>query len=104
MIRAMATPPDAEELARRYVTLWQEQMLALAADLTPLPVPHASFPEGGYFVQRSGWAAEDRFLIFTHPEMHEYVDRKAADTDRWIRGMTRLWERSQQLLADQPPG
>ncbi len=47
---------------------------------------------------------EDRFLIFTHPEMHEYVDRKAADTDRWIRGMTRLWERSQQLLADQPPG
>jgi NAD(P)-dependent dehydrogenase (short-subunit alcohol dehydrogenase family) len=43
---------------------------------------------------------DDRFLIFTHPEMQEYVERKAADADRWIRGMTRLWERSQQLLAD----
>ena len=24
----------------------------------------ASFPQGGYFVQRSGWEADDRFLIF----------------------------------------
>lgn len=43
---------------------------------------------------------DDRFLIFTHPEMQEFVERKAADPDRWIRGMTGLWERSQQLLAD----
>lgn len=44
--------------------------------------------------------AEGRFLIFTHPEMQEFVERKAADPDRWIRGMSRLWQRSQQLLAD----
>ena len=43
---------------------------------------------------------EDRFLIYTHPEMHEFVTRKADDPDRWIRGMTRLWDRAQQLLAD----
>jgi NAD(P)-dependent dehydrogenase (short-subunit alcohol dehydrogenase family) len=43
---------------------------------------------------------EDRFLIYTHPEMHEFVTRKADDPDRWIRGMSRLWQRSQQLLAD----
>ena len=43
---------------------------------------------------------EDRFLIFTHPEMQQYVERKAADPERWIRGMTRLWGRAQQLLAD----
>ncbi|BBK39362.1 hypothetical protein STAQ_44400 [Allostella sp. ATCC 35155] len=28
----MADPPDTDELARRFVTLWQEQMLAVAAD------------------------------------------------------------------------
>jgi NAD(P)-dependent dehydrogenase (short-subunit alcohol dehydrogenase family) len=44
--------------------------------------------------------AEDRFLIYTHPEMHEFVTRKAADPDRWIRGMSRLWARSRELLRD----
>ncbi|BBK34287.1 hypothetical protein STHU_49210 [Allostella humosa] len=28
----MADPPDSAALARRFVTLWQEQMLAVAAD------------------------------------------------------------------------
>lgn len=37
---------------------------------------------------------EDRFLILTHPEMHEYMSRKAGDPDRWIRGMSRLWARA----------
>ncbi|MCU1376476.1 MAG: short-chain dehydrogenase/reductase [Actinomycetia bacterium] len=36
---------------------------------------------------------EDRFLILTHPEMHELIVRKAEDPDRWIRGMQRLWAR-----------
>lgn len=40
----------------------------------------------------------DAFLILTHPEMHEYMERKAADTDRWIRGMSRHWERTKDLL------
>jgi NAD(P)-dependent dehydrogenase (short-subunit alcohol dehydrogenase family) len=39
---------------------------------------------------------EDRFLILTHPSMHEFMTRKAGDTDRWIRGMSRLWARSHE--------
>ena len=42
---------------------------------------------------------EDRFLILTHPEMHGYMTGKAEDPDRWIRGMTRLWGRAQELLG-----
>jgi NAD(P)-dependent dehydrogenase (short-subunit alcohol dehydrogenase family) len=45
-------------------------------------------------------ATADRFLILTHPEMHELVVRKAEDTDRWIRGMQRLWGRTQELMKD----
>lgn len=43
---------------------------------------------------------EDRMLIYTHPDMHELVVRKAQDPDRWIRGMRRRWARAQDLLAD----
>jgi NAD(P)-dependent dehydrogenase (short-subunit alcohol dehydrogenase family) len=43
---------------------------------------------------------DDVFFIYTHPELKLYVERKAADPDRWIRGMARLWGRSQQLLSD----
>jgi NAD(P)-dependent dehydrogenase (short-subunit alcohol dehydrogenase family) len=43
---------------------------------------------------------DDAFFIYTHPELKLYVERKADDPDRWIRGMARLWGRSQQLLAD----
>jgi NAD(P)-dependent dehydrogenase (short-subunit alcohol dehydrogenase family) len=39
-----------------------------------------------------GLAAE-RFLILPHPEVAEYVRRKAADHDRWLRGMRRLQEK-----------
>jgi NAD(P)-dependent dehydrogenase (short-subunit alcohol dehydrogenase family) len=42
---------------------------------------------------------QDRFLILTHPEMHDFVVGKASDPDRWIRGMSRLWTRAQALLA-----
>jgi NAD(P)-dependent dehydrogenase (short-subunit alcohol dehydrogenase family) len=31
-----------------------------------------------------------RFLILPHPEVAEYARRKAADPDRWLRGMRRL--------------
>ena len=36
-----------------------------------------------------GLAAE-RFLILPHPEVADYMARKAADRDRWIAGMARL--------------
>jgi NAD(P)-dependent dehydrogenase (short-subunit alcohol dehydrogenase family) len=44
---------------------------------------------------------EGRFLILTHPEMREFMVGKAQDTERWVRGMTKLWARAQALLAQQ---
>ncbi len=35
----------------------------------------------------------ERFLILPHPEVAEYVTRKMSDRDRWLSGMSRLWER-----------
>ncbi len=34
--------------------------------------------------------ADERFLILPHPEVAEYFRHKAADYDRWLRGMRRL--------------
>jgi NAD(P)-dependent dehydrogenase (short-subunit alcohol dehydrogenase family) len=39
--------------------------------------------------------AEERFLILPHPQVREYMRRKTADHDRWLRGMRKLRERSQ---------
>ena len=36
--------------------------------------------------------AAETFLILPHPEVREYMQRKAADPDRWLRGMRRLRE------------
>ena len=41
---------------------------------------------------------EERFLILPHPEVLEFLRRKASDTDRWIRGMQRL----QAMVEGQP--
>jgi len=37
--------------------------------------------------------ADERFLILPHPQVREYLQRKTADYERWIRGMRRLQER-----------
>ncbi len=37
--------------------------------------------------------AAGSFLILPHPSVAEYVQRKASDPDRWLRGMRRLQER-----------
>ena len=34
--------------------------------------------------------AEERFLILPHPEVADYIKRKASDYDRWLKGMRRL--------------
>ncbi len=33
---------------------------------------------------------DERFLILPHPEVADYFSRKAADYDRWLKGMRRL--------------
>jgi NAD(P)-dependent dehydrogenase (short-subunit alcohol dehydrogenase family) len=37
---------------------------------------------------------EEQFLILPHPEVGEYMNRKASDRERWLRGMRRLQARS----------
>lgn len=44
-----------------------------------------------------GLAAE-RFLILPHPEVHDYLQRKAADPDRWLGGMRKLQRRIRDAM------
>src|SRR3954447_5623109 len=41
----------------------------------------------------------ERFLILPHPEVAEYVQRKFADPDRWLKGMRRLQAKINEALA-----
>ncbi|MDP1821008.1 MAG: SDR family NAD(P)-dependent oxidoreductase [Acidimicrobiales bacterium] len=49
--------------------------------------------EGATAVADGLGLAEERFLILPHPEVPDYVQRKAADPDRWISGMRTLQRR-----------
>ena len=40
---------------------------------------------------------QEQFLILPHPEVLEYIRRKANDYDRWLRGMRRLQASTQPL-------
>ena len=42
---------------------------------------------------------EERFLILPHPEVGEYIRRKATDYDRWLRGMRRLQASFKELSS-----
>ncbi len=46
-------------------------------------------PEAVAEAVMEGLSAE-RFLILPHPEVRDYVQRKASDIDRWLRGMRRV--------------
>jgi NAD(P)-dependent dehydrogenase (short-subunit alcohol dehydrogenase family) len=37
--------------------------------------------------------AEERFLILPHPQVHQFMQRKADDPDRWLAGMRKLQAR-----------
>jgi hypothetical protein len=39
---------------------------------------------------------EGRFLVLPHPEVRDYYALRAADTDRWLRGMSRLQRRIEE--------
>jgi len=42
---------------------------------------------------------EERFLILPHPEVLTYLQRKAADVERWIRGMRRVRDQAELMRA-----
>ncbi|WP_138996634.1 SDR family oxidoreductase [Rhodococcus zopfii] len=45
--------------------------------------------------------AGERFLILPHPEVAEYYAGRAADTDRWLRGMRRIQRRIDDAVRDE---
>jgi NAD(P)-dependent dehydrogenase (short-subunit alcohol dehydrogenase family) len=40
--------------------------------------------------------AEGRFLVLPHPEVLDYYQLRAANTDKWLRGMSRLQQRIEE--------
>lgn len=52
-------------------------------------VPGMIEPEAVAQAVMEGLSAET-FLILPHPEVRDYVQRKASDVDRWLRGMRRV--------------
>ena len=43
--------------------------------------------------------ADGSFLVLPHPEVHDYYVHRATDTDRWLRGMSRLQQRVEEAEA-----
>jgi NAD(P)-dependent dehydrogenase (short-subunit alcohol dehydrogenase family) len=39
----------------------------------------------------------ERFLVLPHPEVHEYMQRKASDVDRWLGGMRKLRAKAEAI-------
>eukprot|EP00931_Biecheleriopsis_adriatica_P092879 TRINITY_DN66648_c0_g1_i1.p1 TRINITY_DN66648_c0_g1~~TRINITY_DN66648_c0_g1_i1.p1 ORF type:complete len:274 (+),score=48.86 TRINITY_DN66648_c0_g1_i1:40-861(+) len=44
-----------------------------------------------------------RFLVLPHPEVHKYMQRKAADYDKWLNGMGRLHKSFGEIVSRSPP-
>jgi NAD(P)-dependent dehydrogenase (short-subunit alcohol dehydrogenase family) len=43
--------------------------------------------------------AEGRFLVLPHPEVRDYYALRASDTDKWLRGMSRLQQKIEEQEA-----
>lgn len=65
-----------------------------ASSLADLLRPTALTPEQVADAVVQG-LAEERFLILPHPEVATYVQHRANDNERWLRGMRRLWDKTQ---------
>lgn len=39
----------------------------------------------------------ERFLVLPHPEVHDYLQRKAGDVDRWLGGMRKLRAKAEAM-------
>jgi len=48
--------------------------------------------------------AAERFLVLPHPEVLTYIQRKAADYDRWLGGMRRLQAKFGEIYSDSKSG
>jgi len=44
--------------------------------------------------------AAGSFLVLPHPEVHDYYVNRATDTDRWLRGMSRLQQRIEESAEE----
>jgi NAD(P)-dependent dehydrogenase (short-subunit alcohol dehydrogenase family) len=62
----------------------------LADPHTPSFLLEGSLPPEAVAEAAVAGMRDERFLILPHPEVATYFGRKAADYDRWIRGMRRL--------------
>lgn len=47
---------------------------------------------------------DERFLVLPHPEVLTFLQRKAADVERWIRGMRRVRDKAEEIRRSQVDG
>jgi NAD(P)-dependent dehydrogenase (short-subunit alcohol dehydrogenase family) len=45
--------------------------------------------------------ADGKFLVLPHPEVRDYYLQRATDTDRWLRGMSRLQRRIEERAIEE---
>ena len=64
--------------------------------ITALLSPEAIEPDDVAEAVVRGMEKEE-FLILPHPQVREYMARKAADRDRWIAGMQRLNRKLEEM-------
>ena len=43
---------------------------------------------------------DERFHVLPHPEVGDYIKRKADDPDRWLKGMRRLKARAEEAEGE----
>jgi NAD(P)-dependent dehydrogenase (short-subunit alcohol dehydrogenase family) len=46
--------------------------------------------------------AGETFLVLPHPEVRDYYALRATNTDKWLRGMSRLQQRIEERIEEEP--